>query len=95
MTLWPIGVTYFFKVFRSQVFSFQLIGGSKLLLFFLTETAHEISSVLLSQRPDLDLNFGHWLVTFYVPFLSQIAQNLTGEFMWKISAASGNLFTDS
>ena len=32
---------------------------------------------------------------FYSPFLSQIGQNLTGEFMWKISAASGNLFTDS
>ena len=36
----------------------------------------------------------HVLVTLYVPFLSQIGQNLTGEFMWKIFEASGNLFID-
>ena len=28
-------------------------------------------------------------------FYALIGQNLTGEFMWKIYAASGNLFTDS
>ena len=52
---WPIEVTYFFEVFRWQVFSFQQIAVSTLLIS--RETAHEISSVLLNQRPDLDLNF--------------------------------------
>ena len=52
---WPIEVTYFFEAFRWQVFSFQQIAVSTFLI--LTETAHEISSVLLSQQPDLDLNF--------------------------------------
>ena len=35
------------------------------------------------------------MVTLYVPFLSLIGQNLTGEFMKKIYAACGNLFTVS
>jgi len=36
---------------------------------------------------------GHVLVTLYVSFL--IDQNLTGEFIRKMYAVSGNLFTDS
>ena len=36
---WPNEVTYFFEVFRWQVFSFQQIAVSTLLI--LTETAHE------------------------------------------------------
>ena len=34
---------------------------------------------------------GHPLVTVYVPFFTQIGQNLIGFFMWKIYAASGNM----
>ena len=52
---WPIEVTHFFEVFRWQVSRFQQIAVSTLVI--LTETAYEIRSVLLSQRPDLDLNF--------------------------------------
>ena len=37
----------------------------------------------------------HALVTLYVPFLTQIGQNLTGAFMRKIKTAPGNLFTES
>ena len=36
---------------------------------------------------------GHALVTLYVHFYALIGQNLTGEFMRKIYAASWNLFT--
>ena len=36
---------------------------------------------------------GHALVTLYVQFYALIGQNLTGEFMRKIYAASWNLFT--
>ena len=42
----------------------------------------------------LTSHHGHVLVTLYVQFLcSYIGQNLTGEFMRKIYAASSNLFT--
>ena len=37
----------------------------------------------------------HALITLYVKFHASIGQNLTGEVMQKIYAASGNLLTDS
>ena len=37
----------------------------------------------------------HALVTLYVQFYALIGQNLTGEFMRKIYAASRKVFTDS
>ena len=39
-------------------------------------------------------NQSHALVMLYVQFYALIRWNLTGEFMWKIYAASGNLLTD-
>ena len=42
-----------------------------------------------------DFSHCHALITLYVQFYVLIGQNLTGEFMRKIYAASGNLLTDS
>ena len=36
-----------------------------------------------------------WFVSLHLLFFFSCAQNLTGEFMWKIYATSGNLVTDS
>ena len=94
-----------FEVFRSQVFNWAQaqdyflivheiscvyepaagLRNRKFSLFFLHLTT--------TKNFDLALH-SHVLVTLYVPFLSQIGQNLTGEFMRKIFEASGNLFTD-
>ena len=42
-----------------------------------------------------DFSDCHALITLYVQFYVLIGKNLTGEFMQKIYAASGNLLTDS
>ena len=42
-----------------------------------------------------DFSHCHALITLYVQFLCLIGQILTGEFMRKIYAVSGNLLTDS
>ena len=57
--------------------------------------ASETKNVILTYRRPCFAQHGHSLVTLYVRFLSQIGEHLTGEFIRKIHAASGNLFTDS
>ena len=76
------------------------LQAQKVSLFTGREGSFYLISFLLHLTTTKKIDFvqhDHALVTLFVPFLSEIGQNLTGEheFTWKNYVASGNLFTDS
>ena len=103
-------VRVFFEVIRWQVTTFQMIAGSSsiflkciwnkscswaalLKFWFQTDLGHENSTgfyILLTFSTTVT-RWSRSTSNFY----ALIDQNLTSEFMQKISAASGNLFIDS
>ena len=106
---WPIKVKYFFEVIRWQVTSFQMIAGSSLIFFHSYEICfvfgphnqnfdwprtRKFSQLLQARQFLLTLltmvtRWPHSTSLFY----ALIGQNLTGELMRKIYAASWILFT--
>ena len=103
-------VGVFFEVIRWQVTTFQMIAGSSsiflkciwnkscswaalLKFWFQTDLGHENSTgfYILLTFPTTVTRWSRSTSNFY----ALIDQNLTSEFMQKIYAASGNLFTDS
>ena len=104
-----IQIEYFLEVVRWQATSFQTIASSFLLclchygpalltFWFQTDLGRENSACYLKiQVGKTDaFHFSHHsyaLVTLQVQFYALIGQNLTGEFMRKIYAASWILFT--
>ena len=98
----------FFEVIGWQVTSFQMIAGSSLFFLiymkyvvFMCRTIKILNSnwprmrkfrKLLQAGKTVAFNFSPWSRSTS-NFYALIGQNLTGEFMWKIYAASWNLFT--
>ena len=103
-------VRLFFEVIRWQVATFQMIAGSSSIFFKCTWNkscswaAPKTFWFQTELRRENSTGF-YMLLTFLTivtrwsrstsNFYALIGQNLTGEFMRKIYAASGNLFTDS
>ena len=105
----PLGLS-FYKVIRWQVATFRMIAGSSSILLKCSWNKLCLWAVLLKFwfRTDLgpENSPGFYMFLTFLTivtrwslstsnFYALIGQNFTGEFMRKIYAASGNLFTDS
>ena len=84
-------------IFFENEYERSLFMSRTLIFCFRTDLGHENSTGFYMQGRQSLLTF--LCVTRWSRFTSNfyvlIGQNLTGEFMWKIYAASGNLLTDS